>query len=123
MDDDKDDNYTPESVTRKAKAAAKLKGKQSASMVEKARGSLHILEEDHDQFLSASFDGNRSFPGGVDQSSSQIDRGINYGDYDFGDNLFPGLNDADLVAVTQLGDELAHELGEGWMEPDGPING
>ena len=115
MNDDDDGDYTPESIVRKAKAKANAKAKKSISMVENLRGSLHILQEDHDQFLSTSFEGNRSFQVGLDPSSSQIDRGISYGDYDFDNNIFAGLgDDAGLDIVARLGDDLARELGEDW---------
>lgn len=80
------------------------------SAVEGPRAELHTLNENHDIFLSTSFDtpmNDGSFGVGIGPSSSQFGGG-----FGLGDNFF---DNADVGA--DIGDELAQELGEGWGGP------
>lgn len=112
---DDDDEFTPNGKKSKPKA----KPKQSLLSSEAGRAALHTLDESHEFLLSTSFEGNHSFLGGMDLTSSQYDAGAHFGSYAFDDNIF-GAGDQLDVGLNDIGDDLARELGEGWGAPTQP---
>ncbi|OJA21506.1 hypothetical protein AZE42_05106 [Rhizopogon vesiculosus] len=102
-----DDEYNPKAKKQKGK------GKQSAvvpsSTAENARANAHTLNENHDIFLTNSFDASFGGSGANMIPSSQND---NFG---FDDTFFGAFDDLDIG--EGIGDDLVKELGEGWGGP------
>ena len=101
-----DEEYDPKAKSKtqkKKKIVADLMPPPSSEM---ARPNLHTLPEDHSYIFSNSMDLSFSADAGFVVPSSQVDA---YGldDILFGD---PGIP----ADGTDIADELARELGEGW---------
>ncbi|KAH7910942.1 Rec8 like protein-domain-containing protein [Hygrophoropsis aurantiaca] len=111
------DNATPENESgdeydpKNKKTKGKGKGKQSTvSALENVRANPHTLNENHEFLLTSSFDASFGGDGANNPSSSQAEG------FGFNDNFFGAFEDLDLG--EGLGDELARELGEGWVRDD-----
>ena len=76
----------------------------SISAVERGQAQLHTLQEDYGYLLSSSIDDAFHDIVGVGPSSSQ------FGGFRFDDDYLEGVELGD-----DIGDELARELGDGWM--------
>lgn len=99
-----DDEYNPKSKRPKGK------GKQSAvapaSAAENARANAHTLNENHDLFLTNSFDA--SF-GGSGANMIPFSQNHTFG---FDDSFFGAFDGLDIE--EGVGDDVVRELGEGW---------
>jgi hypothetical protein len=98
-----DDEYNPKAKRQKGKR--KQSAVTPASTAENARANAHTLNENHDIFLTNSFDASFGGSGANIIPSSQNDN--------FGFDMFFGAFD-DLDIGEGVGDDLVMELGEGW---------
>jgi len=99
-----DDEYNPK--TKKQRGKGKQSAAALASTAENARANAHTLNENHDIFLTNSFDASFGGSGAAVLSSSQNDN------FSFDNTFFGAFDDLDIG--EGIGDDLLNELGEGW---------
>ncbi|KAG2366517.1 hypothetical protein BDR07DRAFT_1274033 [Suillus spraguei] len=99
-----DDEYNPKA--KRPKGRGKQSAVAPASIVENARANAHTLNENHDLFLTNSFDASFGGSGANMIPSSQKDT------FGFDDSFFGAFDDLDIG--EGVGDDVVRELGEGW---------